>query len=80
MVHIPNEKMLKSDSCGSCGEDVCVDQKHKTGGVTDVVPNLEGTPEEMKRLVKKIDRCLLPFMVRTRERKALPYHDGPEPY
>lgn len=67
MEHTSNEKELKGDSYGSCGEDVCVDRGNKTGGVTSVLADIEGPSEEMDRLVRKIDKCLLSFMVRMRE-------------
>lgn len=61
-----NEKEPQRDSLGSCGADLQATDgdKAEKSGVTNIVPDFEEDPEEMKRLVRKIDRCLLPFMVR----------------
>lgn len=66
-----NEKSLENHSCGSAVEDGTLDRRGKAEEEIAVNTVFEGNPEAMKRLVRKIDRCLLPFVVRTTKPYAL---------
>lgn len=65
-----NDKVLKSDSYGLCDDaDLRKDDEPTAAGtgVMSIVPDLERHPDELKWLVRKIDKWLLPFMVCMKE-------------
>ncbi|KAJ4386106.1 hypothetical protein N0V93_008998 [Gnomoniopsis smithogilvyi] len=62
-----NEKTSKSESIRSGAPDIKVDDgtKNEEAGVMTISSEIEGDPETLRQLVRKIDRCLLPFMMIT---------------
>lgn len=70
-----NEKVSRSESIRLCAVDAKANNgiSETKAGVASVSSDFQCDPEKLKQLVRKIDRCLLPFMVRT---QLIQVHDS----